>query len=64
MMSDAYRKEMNKFDAERALIAWDGLVTKQQATLENLRVPAMFVTDVKTDREVRLLKRSAIVPTI
>jgi hypothetical protein len=64
MMSDAYRKEMNKFDAERALIAWDGLVTKQQAALENLRVPAMFVTDVKTDREVRLLKRSAIVPTI
>lgn len=53
MMSDAYRKEMQKFDAERVLVAWDGLVAKQQAALENLRVPTMFVTSAKVDREVR-----------
>jgi hypothetical protein len=53
MISEAYRKEMNKFDTERVLIAWDGLVMKQQAALENMRVPNMFVTDIGTDREVR-----------
>jgi len=51
MMSDAYRKEIRKFDAERVLVAWDGLVAKQQAALENFRVPAMFVTSAKADRE-------------
>ena len=53
MLSDAYEKELKKFDAERVLVAWDGLVTKQQATLESLQVPTMFKTDITTDREVR-----------
>jgi len=51
MMSDAYRKELNKFDTERVLVAWDSLVAKQQAALENMAVPAMFVTSSKADRE-------------
>lgn len=52
-MTDAYSKEMRKFDAERVLVAWDGLVAKQQAALENLWVPTMFVTSAKANREVR-----------
>lgn len=64
MMSDAYRKEMNKFATERVLIAWDGLVVKQQAALENMRVPAMFVTDVEADREVRLQKCPILTITV
>lgn len=52
MLSDAYKKELKKFDVERVLVAWDGLVAKQQAALENLRVPTMFKTDISTDREV------------
>lgn len=52
MLSDAYKKELKKFDTERVLVAWDGLVAKQQSALENLRVPAMFKTDISTDREV------------
>lgn len=52
MLSDAYKKELKKFDAERVLVAWDGLVAKQQTALENLQVPAMFKTDTSTDREV------------
>jgi hypothetical protein len=57
MMSDAYRKELNKFDTERVLVAWDSLVAKQQAALENMAVPAMFVTSSKADREVGPLDR-------
>lgn len=53
-MSDAYQKELHKFDSERVLVAWDGLIAKQQAALENMAVPAMFVTETKTDREVFL----------
>ena len=52
MLSDAYEKELKRFDVERVLVAWDGLVAKQQAALENLQVPTMFKTDISTDREV------------
>ncbi|CCM04035.1 uncharacterized protein FIBRA_06192 [Fibroporia radiculosa] len=51
MMSDAFRKELRKFDAERVLPAWDGLITKQQAKLESLSVPAMYQTTMSADRE-------------
>ena len=51
-MSDAFRQELRKFDAQRVLPAWDGLVAKQQARLEALGVPAMFPTTAKSDREV------------
>lgn len=52
MMADAYKKDLHRFDAERVLVAWDGLVVKQQAALENLRVPTMFVTSDKANRQV------------
>ncbi|KIL00457.1 hypothetical protein PAXRUDRAFT_821650 [Paxillus rubicundulus Ve08.2h10] len=44
MMNDAYRRDMQRFDAERALLAWDALIQKQQAALEGLGVPTMFPT--------------------
>ncbi|KAJ6567284.1 hypothetical protein DFH09DRAFT_1081292 [Mycena vulgaris] len=49
--AEAYEKELKRFDAERVLPAWDGLVTSQQAALAQLRVPTMFPTAVKQDRE-------------
>ncbi|EJF63051.1 alpha/beta-hydrolase [Dichomitus squalens LYAD-421 SS1] len=54
-MTDSFRAELRKFDRERALPAWDGLVTKQQIALEALGVPAMFPSTEVTDREVRAL---------
>jgi hypothetical protein len=54
MLNDAFRKELLKFDAERVLFAWDGLLRKQQATLEGLGVPTMFPSDLRVDREVRI----------
>ena len=52
-MTDAFRRELQQFDRERVLPAWDGLITKQQSTLESLGVPTMFPTAVSTDRQVR-----------
>lgn len=52
-MSDAFQKELRKFDAERVLPAWDGLVRGQQARLEALKVPTMFVTNDPSGMEVR-----------
>lgn len=54
MMSTAFRKELHKFDAERALVAWDGMVAKQQMALEVLAVPTMFVSSDTSDMEVRM----------
>ena len=53
-MSDAFQTELRKFDAERVLPAWDGLVQGQQARLEALKVPTMFVTNDAGDTEVRV----------
>jgi hypothetical protein len=52
MLSDGFRKELGKFDTERALPAWDGLLRGQQARLEALKVPTMFVTSETGDVEV------------
>ncbi|KAH9950101.1 Alpha/Beta hydrolase protein [Amylocystis lapponica] len=57
-MSDSFRRDLKKFDTERALVAWDGLVTKQQTTLETLGVPSMFPSASKTDRELSILQIS------
>jgi len=54
MISDAYKKELHKFDTERALPAWDGLITKQQESLRRIGVPTIFPTAIPADREVRL----------
>jgi len=56
LMSDNFRKELRKFDVERVLPAWDALVRGQQARLEALKIPTMFVTsetgDVEKQRRV------------
>ena len=52
MLNDAYKKELRKFDMERALPAFDGLIAKQQAALAHLNVPTMCVCDNKDLREV------------
>ncbi|KAI6165064.1 hypothetical protein EDD17DRAFT_326202 [Pisolithus thermaeus] len=51
MLNDAFRREVQKFDAERVLIAWDALIEKQQVALETLGVPAMFRTGSKENLE-------------
>ena len=51
-MSDNFLKELRKFDVERVLPAWDALVRGQQARLEALKVPTMFVTSETGDVEV------------
>jgi hypothetical protein len=53
-MSDNFRKELRKFDVERVLPAWDALVRGQQARLEALKVPTMFITSETGDVEVRI----------
>ncbi|KAI0676765.1 hypothetical protein C8Q78DRAFT_999376 [Trametes maxima] len=50
-LTDSFRSELLKFDRSRTLPAWDGLLTKQQAALEALGVPAMFPTTQRADRE-------------
>ncbi|KAL5530036.1 hypothetical protein ACEPAF_6293 [Sanghuangporus sanghuang] len=50
-MKQVFENELNKFDRERVMPAWGGLIARQQATLEELGVPAMFVTSEKPDME-------------
>lgn len=52
-MTEAFQKELRKFDIERALPAWDGLISKQQTELESMGVPSMYLTTLTADREVR-----------
>ncbi|KAI0049173.1 hypothetical protein FA95DRAFT_1604569 [Auriscalpium vulgare] len=51
MLSASFREEVRKFDLQRALPAWDGLVAKHQTALEVLAVPTMFRTTDKVDLE-------------
>ncbi|KAJ3535419.1 hypothetical protein NMY22_g6503 [Coprinellus aureogranulatus] len=53
MLQDAYQKEIRKFDKERVLPAWDGLMARQQGRLGSLGVPNMFVTSDPQHTEVR-----------
>ncbi|KAL5507865.1 hypothetical protein ACEPAH_5483 [Sanghuangporus vaninii] len=50
-MKQVFENELNKFDRERVMPAWEGLITRQQAALEKLGVPAMFVSSEKPDME-------------
>lgn len=50
-MNRKFEKELRAFDT-RALQQWDGLIGKQQADLEELKVPTMFPTSLPSDREV------------
>ena len=51
-MASTFKRELARFDSDRVLPAWDGLLAKQQNTLESLGVPTMFSTTAKADREV------------
>lgn len=61
-MSEAFRKELQKFDVKRAMAAWDGLISKQQTELECLGVPSMYPTSEVAEREVCtcVLQRSGV----
>ena len=54
MLTDAFKKEMDKFDRDRVIPAWDRLVSRQQMELAHSHVPTMFVTNQAEDRQVRL----------
>ncbi|KAK0467901.1 uncharacterized protein EV420DRAFT_433899 [Desarmillaria tabescens] len=51
MLCNAYRRELRRFDTERALPLWDNLVREQQERLGQAGVPAMYATTLGTDRE-------------
>jgi hypothetical protein len=53
MLTEAFKKEMDKFDQDRVIPAWDGLVSRQQMELANSRVPTMFISNQAEDRQVR-----------
>lgn len=53
-LTQAYKRELHRFDTQRVSAAWDGLISKQQVALESLGVPAMYVTELALDREVRV----------
>ena len=59
-MRQVFEEELTKFDRERVMPAWDGLVARQQAALERLGVPSMFVTEEGTEREVSFHGRNNI----
>ena len=56
MITDAFKKEIRKFDHERVIPAWDGLVARQQTELAQAHVPTMFVTGEAENLEVSLCK--------
>ncbi|KAG7445956.1 uncharacterized protein BT62DRAFT_1006136 [Guyanagaster necrorhizus] len=51
MLCDAHRKELLRFDTQRALPLWDNLVREQQERLGQAGVPAMYATAMGADRE-------------
>ena len=53
MLTEAFKKEIDKFDRDRVIPAWDGLVSRQQMELAHSRVPTMFVSHQAEDRQVR-----------
>lgn len=53
MLSDAYAQEIRKFDKERVLPAWDGLIAQQQTALEQQDVPTMFSTSQPDTRQLQ-----------
>lgn len=52
MMQRAYRKDLENFDRERVLSAWQALVKTQQVAMEKRAIPVMFVTTAKVDLQV------------
>jgi len=60
MITDAFKKEISKFDLERVLPAWDGLISRQQQELAQLSVPTMFLTSDSDDRKVFLISLQSL----
>lgn len=56
MITDAFEKDIRRFDLERVIPAWDGLVARQQAELTQAHVPTMFVTGEAENLEVGFCK--------
>jgi hypothetical protein len=55
MLQDACLKELQKFDREVVLPAFDAQVLREQIALERFNTPAMFQTNETADREVSSL---------
>ncbi|KAF8165104.1 hypothetical protein B0H34DRAFT_223031 [Crassisporium funariophilum] len=53
MVTDAFKKEISRFDHDRVIPAWDGLLSRQQQELEHINVPRMFVTNEVQTRETQ-----------
>ena len=49
---DSFRRELRKFDLERVLPAWDGMLTRQQAALESIGIPTMYPTMASAELQV------------
>ncbi|KAI0092554.1 hypothetical protein BDY19DRAFT_924975 [Irpex rosettiformis] len=57
-LTDSFRRELEKFDLERVLPAWDGMLNRQQTALESLGVPTMYPTmaSAEIQKQVRVLQ--------
>ncbi|GLB33431.1 putative protein of unknown function (DUF2458) [Lyophyllum shimeji] len=51
MLQSGLKKELEKFDRDRVLVAWDGLISRQQTVLAQHNVPTMYPTTESVDRE-------------
>lgn len=54
MLNHGYADELRKFNQNRVVPAWGGLVAQQQSRLRELQVPGMVMTSSPAEREVRL----------
>jgi Na+-transporting NADH:ubiquinone oxidoreductase subunit NqrD len=63
MMNDAYRRDLQRFDTERVLLAWDALIQRQQVALETLGVPTMFATTSQADCQVSMCLLYTVITT-
>jgi hypothetical protein len=50
-IADSFKKDLYKFDHEKVLPMWDGLIARQQTQLAEFSIPTMFVSSEKNDRQ-------------
>lgn len=53
-IADSFKKDLYRFDHEKVLPMWDGLIARQQTELADFSIPAMFVSNEKNDRQLQL----------
>ncbi|TFL00634.1 hypothetical protein BDV98DRAFT_107413 [Pterulicium gracile] len=51
MLNHGYADELRKFNQNRVVPAWGGLVAQQQSRLRELQVPGMVMTSSPAERE-------------